>query len=132
MNMSSTRGYFMATQRLGFGFWREADFALALGLWGDPRVACWIDARGQLTGDQVRERLLGEIRLREDHGVQYWPLFRLENAGHVGCCGLRPHEPEQRVYELGFHICAHSWRNGFAFEAARAVIGSNSRANTTA
>ncbi len=120
--MPSTRDYFMTTQRLGFRFWRETDFALAAGLWGDPRVARWIDARGQLSGKQVRERLNWEIHIQKDHGVQYWPVFRLDTAGHVGCCGLRPYEKERRVYELGFHICAHSWRKGYALEAARAVI----------
>ncbi len=120
--MPSTHDYFMTTQRLGFRYWRAMDVALAYGLWGDPRVARWIDARGQLADEQVRERLAGEIQCQQDHGIQYWPFFRRETGGHVGCCGLRPYDPAQRVYELGFHVCAHSWRQGYAREAARAVI----------
>ncbi len=120
--MSVTRGYFMTTSRLGFRFWRMADLDLARGLWGDPRVARWIDARGQLTEAQVAERLAFEIQLQHRHGIQYWPVYRLNGGTHVGCCGLRPHDPAARIYELGFHICASSWRKGYAFEAARAVI----------
>ncbi len=120
--MPADNRYFLTTTRLGFRLWEAEDFALARGLWGDPRVARWIDARGRLSDDQVRERLTWEIHMQQDHGVQYWPVFRLDTAGHVGCCGLRPYEQERRVYELGFHICAHSWRKGYALEAARAVI----------
>ncbi len=120
--MPSTADYFMTTQRLGFRYWRAADVALAYGLWGDPRVARWIDARGRLSREQVRERLTWEIKNHKDHGIQYWPVFRLDTAAHVGCCGLRPYKKENRVYELGFHICPPSWRKGYAFEAARAVI----------
>lgn len=118
----ASAGYFLTTPRLGFRCWRKEDFTLARGLWGDLRVARWIDVRGQLTDDQVRERLAGEIQRQEDHGVQYWPVFLLDNGAHVGCCGLRPYDPVARVYELGFHICSHCWRRGYAYEAARAVI----------
>jgi RimJ/RimL family protein N-acetyltransferase/ribosome-associated protein YbcJ (S4-like RNA binding protein) len=117
-----TSDYFLTTTRLGLRHWRAEDLDLARGLWGDPQVARWIDARGQLTDAQVRERLADEIRCQRTHGVQYWPVFRIDDARHVGCCGLRPHAPASRIYELGFHICAHSWRKGFAAEAARAVI----------
>jgi RimJ/RimL family protein N-acetyltransferase/ribosome-associated protein YbcJ (S4-like RNA binding protein) len=120
--MPPATDYFLTTARLGLRHWRAEDLDLARGLWGDPQVARWIDTRGQLTDDQVRERLAGEIRLQRDHGVQYWPLFRIDNSRHVGCCGLRPHDPAARIYELGFHIGAHSWRKGYAVEAARAVI----------
>ncbi len=120
--MPPTHDYFMTTQRLGFRYWRAADVALAYGLWGDPRVARWIDARGRLSREQVRERLTREINSHKNHGIQYWPVFRLDTAAHVGCCGLRPYKKENRVYELGFHICPPSWRKGYAIEAARAVI----------
>lgn len=47
----------------------------------------------------------------------------LAGAGHVGCCGLRPHDPPARIYELGVHIRSLHWRRGFAAEAGSAVIG---------
>jgi [ribosomal protein S5]-alanine N-acetyltransferase len=84
--------YFLRTARLGFRRWREDDIDLALGLWGDPQVTKLIDARGQLTPEQVRERLARELANDAEHGVQYWPIF------------LR------------------HWRRGYALEAARAVM----------
>lgn len=114
--------YFLRTRRLGFRRWRDDDLELALGLWGDPKVTQLIDARGTLTPEQVRERLDQEIANDRFYRVQYWPVFALESHAHVGCCGLRPRSPAQRVYEIGFHIRSGEWRKGYALEAARAVI----------
>ena len=114
--------YFLRTKRLGFRKWRDDDFELAMGLWGDPRVTRHIDARGTLSTDQVRERLDKEIANDRFYRVQYWPIFTLADHSHVGCCGLRPRSPAQRVYEIGFHIRSGCWRQGYALEAARAVV----------
>ncbi len=115
--------YFMSTNRLGFRRWQEDDFELALALWGDYEVTRLIDARGKLTDEQVRERLGKEIANDAQYGVQYWPIFLLEDGDLVGCCGLRPYDLTKQVYEIGFHIRPKHWRRGFALEAARAVIG---------
>jgi len=114
--------YFVTTQRLGFRAWSEADFDLALGLWGDPEVTRLIDTRGELSERQVRERLAQEISAERSHGVQYWPMFLLENDEHVGCCGLRPYDEPGGILELGVHIRSRHWGNGYATEAARAVM----------
>lgn len=117
-----TSEYFLRTKRLGFRRWSDEDFDLALALWGDPKVTELIDARGKLTPEQVRERLDHEIAHERFYRVQYWPVFLLEGGAHVGCCGLRPRSPAQRVYEIGFHIRSNLWRRGYALEAARAVV----------
>lgn len=114
--------YFLRTDRLGFRRWREDDLELALGLWGDPQVTKLIDARGQLTPAQIWERLVREIAIDAEHGVQYWPIFLLADGAHVGCCGLRPYASTERIYEIGFHIRSSHWRRGYALEAARAVM----------
>ena len=112
----------MRTPRLGFAEWCREDIDLAVALWGDPRVTAWFDARGSLSHDEVARKLDDEIALAEQHGVQYWPIFRLRDDEHVGCCGLRPYDLPGRVYEIGFHIRPAHWRRGYAFEAAQAVI----------
>jgi [ribosomal protein S5]-alanine N-acetyltransferase len=114
--------YFLRSDRLGFRHWREDDVELALGLWGDPQVTKLIDARGQLTPEQVRERLARELATQREHGVQYWPIFLLSDGAHIGCCGLLPYQPAERVFELGFHIRSQHWRRGYALEAAHAVM----------
>lgn len=114
--------YFLETERLGFRRWAEGDLALAVGLWGDVEVTRLIDARGQLTAEQVRERLEREIAAERAHGVQYWPVFLLSSGEHVGCCGLRPYKADKRVLEFGVHIRSACWKHGYAVEAARGVI----------
>jgi RimJ/RimL family protein N-acetyltransferase len=114
--------YFLTTERIGFRAWAAEDLPLAVGLWGDARVTEFIDARGQLSEAQVRERLLREMATREAHGVQYWPIFLLAGGEHLGCAGLRPYKPAERVYELGVHLRTAYWGQGYAAEAARGVI----------
>jgi len=119
---SRAQTYFLVTERAGFRAWTPEDLPLALTLWGDPAVTRFIDARGRLNEIQVRERLVKEIATRQAYGVQYWPVFRLDTNDFLGCCGLRPYQPDQRVYELGFHLCAAHWGKGYATELSKAVI----------
>lgn len=110
--------YFLSSQRLGFRTWREDDLPLALELWTDARVTGFFG--GPYSPEQVEARLAREMADQRDHGMQYWPIFLLEDGRHVGVCGLRPWKPG--VPELGFHLRPEFWRQGLAFEAASAVI----------
>ncbi len=114
--------YFLRSDRLGFRTWTDSDLELAVVLWGDPEVTRWIDARGQLSRDQVQDRLALEIARAREYGVQYWPIFLLGNGDLVGCCGLRPHDAAHGIYEFGVHLRPAYWRRGLATEAATAVI----------
>jgi RimJ/RimL family protein N-acetyltransferase len=114
--------YFLSSERLGFRCWTRDDYGLALELWGDPEVTRFIDARGRLSEDQVRDRLTEEINTERAHGIQYWPIFLLDSDEHVGCCGLRPYGEFRQVLEIGCHICVRHWGCGYATEAARATI----------
>lgn len=51
--------------------------------------------------------------------MQYWPVFLLTSGELVGCCGLRPHDD---AFELGVHLRPAFWGQGYAAEAAGAVI----------
>lgn len=91
-----------------------------MALWGDIRVTRLIG--GPFSEREVRERLAKEIELKNELGVQYWPVFLLVDGEFVGCCGLRPYRLEERICELGFHFRPVHWGKGFAVEAAGAVI----------
>ena len=114
--------YVLQTERLGFRKWREEDLDLAIELWGDFEVTKLFDARGAFSKEQVQDRLLREIATEQQFGVQYWPMFLLEDGEHVGACGLRPYDIEKQIFELGFHIRSDRWGKGYATEAARKVI----------
>ena len=117
---SDLKGYFLHTERLGFRTWTDADLDLAIGLWGDTEVTKLIG--GPFSIEQIRERLTREISNMQAYRVQYWPIFLLSTAEHVGCCGLRPHQWDQKIYEIGFHLRQVYWGQGLAVEAARAVM----------
>ncbi len=112
--------YFLTTARLGFRPWSHADIELAMALWGDSEVTKLIG--GPFSKERVEARLVCEVSTQASHGVQYWPIFLLASGEHVGCCGLRPYKPEQNIFEIGFHIRRPHWGQGYAFEAASAVI----------
>jgi len=114
------RSYFLRTSRLGFGTWAEDDLDLAIALWGDAQVTRLIG--GPFSRRWIEERLALEISNQSRYGFQYWPLFRLSDDAHVGCAGLRPVSGNEGVLELGFHLRTEHWGQGFATEAARAVI----------
>ena len=80
----------------------------------------WIG--GPFTTEAIERRLANEIEQNQTAGVQYWPIFLLDGGDHVGCCGLRPYRPEERIYEIGFHLRREFWGRGLAIEAAGAVI----------
>jgi RimJ/RimL family protein N-acetyltransferase len=113
--------YFLRSERLGFRSWSDADLELALDLWGDPEVTELIG--GPFSNEQVRERLSREIETLRSHGVQYWPVFLLATGDHIGCSGLRPYRPDETIFEIGFHVKKAHWGQGYAPEAARAVMG---------
>jgi [ribosomal protein S5]-alanine N-acetyltransferase len=112
--------YFLQSQRLGFRPWSSDDLALAMALWGDADVTRFIG--GPFSREQVEARLAREIDTLREYGVQYWALFLLESGAHVGCCGLRPYRPAEKIYEIGFHLKTAYWGQGYAREAASAVI----------
>jgi [ribosomal protein S5]-alanine N-acetyltransferase len=112
--------YFLTTLRLGFRRWTGDDLPLAMKLWGDSQVTARIG--GSFDADQVKARLFAEISQMQSCGVQYWPVFLLEDSQHIGCAGLRPYRMDERTLEFGVHLRPEFWGRGLAEEAARAVI----------
>jgi len=115
-----SHNYFLRTDRLGFSHWNEGDLALAVMLWGDPKVSSLIG--GSFTLDEVSARLNHEIEVQVAYKVQYWPVFSLQSDEFVGCAGLRPYKNDERVFEMGVHLRPDYWGQGLAQEAGRAVI----------
>jgi RimJ/RimL family protein N-acetyltransferase len=112
--------YFLTSERLGFRHWTPNDQALEIGLWCDSQVAVLIG--GPWTPAHALARLAQEIELDEQYGVQYWPVFLRDDGRHVGCAGLRPYLPEERIFEMGIHLRPAFWSSGIAREAAQTIM----------
>jgi [ribosomal protein S5]-alanine N-acetyltransferase len=112
--------YFLTSERLGFRNWTESDLPLALELWGDPAVTGLIG--GPFSPGAIQSRLAQEIAQQKQFGMQYWPVFLLQDDRHAGCAGLRPYRQEQGIVELGIHLRPELWGQGYAEEAARCLM----------
>ncbi|MBO5208380.1 MAG: GNAT family N-acetyltransferase [Lachnospiraceae bacterium] len=115
-----TRDFFLKTNRIGFSIWSQEDIKLAELLWGNPEVTKYICASGVFSEKDIINRLEKEVSNNAEYNVQYWPIFELATNELIGCCGLRPYEESK--YEIGFHLRPAFWRQGYAMEAANAVI----------
>lgn len=115
-------GYFMTTERIGFSLWREEDLPKAIELWGNPKITKFINANGNMTEEEIKQRLKKEIETYESSEIQYWPIYLLETKEFVGCCGLRPYDISSNTLEMGIHLKEKYWRLGLAEEACYAVI----------
>nr|WP_145403420.1 GNAT family N-acetyltransferase [Paenibacillus xylanexedens] len=120
--MNLKRTILFETERLVFTTWDEADCALAFALWGDHEVTRWTSSSDVLSEEEVEARLTREIQREKKEGVQYWPLFQKGSDVFVGCCGLGPYAPKEHIYELGFLLTRDHWGQGYAQEAAQAVV----------
>lgn len=116
------RKYFLCTERIGFSEWTNNDIDLARSLWGEKEVTEFICSSGVFSEKDIEVRLNLEIENNKNYGVQYWPIFNLENDELIGCCGLRPYDLDNKIYEIGFHLRHEYWGKGLASESASAVI----------
>ena len=114
------RDYSMETERVQFSKWRRDDLDLARLLWGNPDVTRFICAGGVFSEADIARRLDTEISNEQRFHVQYWPIFTRGPHVLIGCCGLRPRG--EAGYEIGFHLRPEFWGQGYASEAAAAVI----------
>ena len=75
-----------------------------------------------MSKEQAHQRLKREIETYNNTTIQYWPIYFIENNQNVGCCGLRPYDSENNIFEIGIHLKEQYWGKGFAQEACTAVI----------
>lgn len=118
--VNHTVDYIILSERLGFGRWKMDDIKFAMELWGDAEVTKYIG--GPFSKKDIKERITKEIEAQQRFNVQYWPVFLITTHEFVGYCGLRIHDINHAIFELGFHLKKAFWGQGYAFEAARAVI----------
>ena len=112
--------YFHQSRRIGFSHWSLNDRAFAQELWGDAEVTRFHG--GSWTSQQIEDRLVSEVAMLEQEGVQYWPMFLLETGEHIGCCGFHPRDKASGIWELGCHLRRAYWSQALGREAAQAVI----------
>ncbi len=114
--------YFLKTERLGFSEWKNELYSFALELWENPLVSKLIVTNGIFSEEEIKKRLETEILNNILYNVQYYPIFLLDKNIFVGCCGLRPYDIGECIYELGFYLKPDYWGKGYAYEAAKKIM----------
>jgi [ribosomal protein S5]-alanine N-acetyltransferase len=87
---------------------------------GDPETMRWYPR--PYTIEEVRQWIERQIgRYRDGHGLL--GLVEKQSGRLIGDCGLAWQEVDGRMeLEVGYHLNREHWNQGFATEAAKAVI----------
>jgi RimJ/RimL family protein N-acetyltransferase len=112
------------TERLRLRSWRRGDAKDFERYCNTPKVMRW------LGGVQTRAQLLDDvnyfIRSERRDGVTFWVIERFDDDAFLGFCGLiripKGECPVAGELEIGWRLRSDVWRQGYAFEAATAVL----------
>lgn len=119
--MSANRGTLrLETERLRLRPWTEEDLSAFHAIWGDPEVIWW----GANTS--LQETRGGYERLLERHaewpeGLLWFAVTPRDSDDILGDVILQP-APFVDGIEIGWHFRRDTWGQGYATEAARAVL----------
>ena len=111
------------TPRLRVRSWRDDDFEAYAAMMADPRVMEFYPS--VLSREESRARFaLGQARMAE-HGYGFWAVEVIGGAPFIGLVGLANPDfsaPFLPAVEVGWRLAAPHWGQGYATEAARAVL----------
>ena len=111
------------TERLLLREYAETDWPAVLEYQRDPRYLrfyAWNDR----TADEVQAFVQAFVDAQREHPRRRFAFaVTLQANGQlIGNCNIRKDRPEDRVAEMGYEIAPHHWGNGYATEAARAIV----------
>ena len=98
------------------------DADLMLSIWNDPAFVQFVGDRGVRTIEQAKTALSeGVLLLFERYGYGPFCVVRKADGTRMGICGLFRREVLDDP-DIGFALLPEYCGDGFAFEAARAVV----------
>lgn len=110
----------LATERLRFEAWRRDDLPLLYDLHVDPRVQpSYAEAPGKWTMEGIERRLNGYLDEQDKFGFTKWKLV-LQDGTFIGRAGWSPFD--EGSIEIGYAIKPQYWGQGYASEAANALV----------
>ncbi len=123
----------LQTARLRLRPWRTSDAERVRALWAerDPRSLRVLDAEGRPTVEEMRDRIDTQLAESARTGLALLTVERLVQGDYLGYCGLvvgaaTPEEPE-----IAFELFRAAQGNGYATEAARAVVAAAAASGRT-
>jgi RimJ/RimL family protein N-acetyltransferase len=110
----------LETTRLRLQPCRSVDVELTHALWSHERVRRFLFDGRVITPDEARSFVLESLANFEQSGYGLWLVFVRESNRLVGFAGLL--RSEEEVPNLIYGIHPDFWGEGYATEAARAVL----------
>jgi RimJ/RimL family protein N-acetyltransferase len=114
----------LTTPRLTLRLWREGDDAHAAAM-QTPAVMRWLqdeDMPVRRPGSVV-ERMQA---MQAEQGHCFWVIEHRDDGGFLGYCGIKRVDAENTpltgAYEIGWSLAEQHWGEGYATEAAMAVM----------
>jgi RimJ/RimL family protein N-acetyltransferase len=112
----------LATARLHIRRLQLDDAAFIVELLNDPSWLRFIGDKGVRTPEDARNYLRkGPLAMYERHGFGLYLVERKEDGVALGMCGLIKRDSLEDV-DIGFAFFPRYWRQGYAHEAAAAVL----------
>lgn len=113
------------TERLRLRPWQEPDREAFIAMISDPEVGDWLG--GARSREQASEDFDRMRAFWAERGQGHLAIVRLSDGAVIGrvTCRLQPPEwehPQAGVFELGWMLARSAWGNGYATEAAQAIL----------
>jgi len=113
----------ITTDRLVVRPWRLKEAARFFDIYRRPEIVRWIGAEPMQSVREAIEMIeRGHARLRADPRFGAWAVVDRSSGVPVGGVILKPLPDGEGEVEIGWQLHPDSWGNGFASEAARAVL----------
>lgn len=122
----------LETERLTLRNWQETDASSYMLLSQDVGYNCF-SLPGQFlarTPEEAREKIQKRMELFNRLKLGKFPVFLKSTGEFIGTCGMEPFELDpsflrvngRSEVELGYRLCLKHWGNGYAQEAAGAIL----------
>jgi len=116
----------LTTERLRVRHWTVADAQAALATYGVADVTGWLTPATDRIGDLPAMRAVLQAWVEAQPNLPpprgRWAIERLADGAVVGGLAIRLLPPYQVDLEISFQLRPEEWGNGYAAEAAKALI----------
>lgn len=113
----------IATARLVLREFREADWTDLFAYWTDPRYRRFYP-EVEPVEPAVRALVGRFVAAQAEQPRRDWQLAIVKRADSrlIGNCGIRVNDPARREANIGYELHPEEWGQGYATEAARAIL----------